>query len=212
MRYFNDVSPDAALPDDTEILFTVDMNDGQALDGTPFDPDSDAIYINGTFAGNTWWGWDSPPFDFELLDDGSSESGDAVAADGIYSIKFESLAGDSRKTEYKYSINGADNEAGFQDNHIRYVRESGTYVFPRDTFGEMIREAELLPADVGPIRISGPVDGMVTVSWENPDAILQSSESMINESWTEVPDSQGELEIVMPVNSPSTNYFRLILQ
>ena len=103
------------------------MNGAKTTDGTPFDPESYAVYINGAFVGTTWWDWGNPPFDFELVDDGSAESGDATAHDGIYSITFQSFAGDARKAEYKYSINGEDNEAGFQVNRVRYVRESGTY-------------------------------------------------------------------------------------
>ena len=208
-RYFNDIGPDSALTEDTEILFTVDMNGAEEHDGPPFDPENDQVFINGVFAQNTWWDWDNPPFDFELKDDGETESGDAIAGDGIYSIKFEAFEGDPKKAEYKYSINGADNEAGFQDNHVRYIRDTESYAFPRDTFGEMIREPEELPMELGSINISGPVDGMVTVTWENPVAILQRSQSMMNDSWIEVPDSQGQGEMMFPVDDPASEYFRL---
>lgn len=204
LRYFNDLGPDSALTADTEILFTVDMNNTEI----PFDPENDMVYINGLFAGNTWWEWGNPPFDFELLDDGNTESGDAVAGDGIYSIKFESFEGDPRKVEYKYAINGEDNEAGFQQNHIRYIRESETYAFPLDTFGTILREPEELPSDPGSISISGPVDGMITLRWENPNAILERSNNLTTESWGEVPDSFGEGDITLPTDT-SAGYFRL---
>ena len=74
-----------------------------------------------------------------------------------------------------------------------------------------MQEPETLPPDVGPIFISGPVDGMVRMTWENEDAILQSSESLAPESWTVVSDAEGELEWLAPVNDPSANYFRLTL-
>ena len=209
VRYFNDVGPDSALPEDTEILFTVDMNGAKTISGTPFDPAGDSVYINGVFAGFSWWGWGSPPSDFELLDDGAAASGDAVAGDGIYSIKFGAVAGDSKKAEYKYSVNGADNEAGFQDNHIRFIRQPEDYAFPLDAFGDMVREPEALPTEPGPIAISHPVDGMVTVTWENPDAILERSESMTTGSWIEVPDSQGELEMDFLIDDSPAGYFRL---
>jgi hypothetical protein len=210
-RYFNDIGPDSALPEDTKILFTVDMNGAKTTDGTPFDPESYAVYINGAFVGTTWWDWGNPPFDFELVDDGSAESGDVTARDGIYSITFQSFAGDARKAEYKYSINGEDNEAGFQVNRVRYVRESGTYSCPTDIFGDMVQEPETLSTAPGPIDISGPVDGMVTVSWENPNAILERSDRMTAESWVEVPDSQGKGEMTFPAASPTASYFRLVV-
>lgn len=211
-RYFNDMGPDSTLPEDTKILFTVDMNGAETTDGTPFDPEIHSVSINGMFAGTTWWDWGNPPSSFELVDDGAAESGDATAGDGIYSITFESFAGDARKAEYKYSINEADNEAGIQVNRIRYVRESGTYSFPADIFGDMVQEPETLPADpILLIDISGPVDGMVTVSWENLDAILERSDSMAAESWVEVPDSQGKGEMTFSADDPTASFFRLAM-
>jgi len=209
LRYFNDAGPDSNLTADTEIVITVDMNNALALNGTPFNPETDRVYINGEFAGFTWWGWPFPLGGFELLDDGTAESGDAVPGDGFYSIKFQAFAGQSRKVEYKFSINGEDNEAGFQDNHIRYIRETGSYPLPGDQFGDMVREPEILPSDLGSITISGPVNGMIMVSWDNADAVLQQSTNLTSESWENVSGSQGTREMMFSVTGITENYFRL---
>ncbi|RCL39069.1 MAG: hypothetical protein DBX00_02240 [Verrucomicrobia bacterium] len=209
VRYFNDVGPDANLAEDTEIIITVDMNNAVTLNGTSFNLETDRVYINGEFAGFTWWEWPFPSDDFELLDDGTIESGDAVAGDGIYTIRFQALAGQSKKVEYKFAINGEDNEAGFRDNHIRYIRETGNYPLPLDQFGDMVREPEILPANLGEITIEGPVDGMITIRWDNTDAILQHSASLTPDSWKNVPGSQATREMVFSVSGVSENYFRL---
>lgn len=209
VRYFSDIGPDSNLTEDTKIVISVNMNNALALDGTPFNLETDRVYINGEFFDFTWWEWSFPPDGFELLDDGTAESGDAVAEDGIYSIKFQALAGQPKRVEYKFSINGEDSEAGFQNNHIRYIRETGNYPLPVDQFGNMVREPEVLSSDLGVITINGPIDGMVTLSWENTDAVLQHSENLDPSSWQNIANSQGNLEMVFPVTEVSKNYFRL---
>ena len=208
-RYFNDVGPDSNLTEDTKIVISVDMNNALALNGTPFNLETDRVYINGEFSGFTWWEWPFPTDEFELLDDGSVESGDAVAGDGIYSIKTQSFTGQSKRVEYKFSINGEDNESDFQNNHIRYIRETGSYSLPVDQFGDMVREPEILPSDLGAITINSPVNGRVTLSWENTDAVLQHSTSLTTDSWQNVPGSQGNREMVFSVTEILENYFRL---
>lgn len=208
-RYFDDAGPDSNLTEDTKIVISVDMNNALTLNGTPFNSEIDRVYINGEFSGFTWWEWPFPSDGFELFDDGTAESGDAVASDGIYSIKSQALAGQPKRVEYKFSINGEDNEANFQNNHIRYIRETGSYPLPVDQFGDMVREPEILPSNLGAITIDGPVDGMVTLSWEDTDAVLQHSTTLTPDSWHNIPDSQGDREVVFSVTEILKNYFRL---
>ena len=208
-RYFSDLGPDSNLTEDTEIVISVDMKNALTLDGTPFNLETDRVYINGEFAGFTWWEWPFPLEELELLDDGTPESGDAVAGDGLYTIKTQALAGQSKKVEYKFSINGEDNEAGFQDNHIRYIRKTGDYFLPADQFGNMVREPEILSSNFGGFTIGGPVDGMVTIRWENAAAVLQKSRTLTPETWENIPSSQGKREMAFSVTEISKNYFRL---
>ncbi|MDB4403660.1 hypothetical protein N9204_02380, partial [bacterium] len=209
IRYFSDIGPGSNLTEDTKIVISVNMNNALALNGTPFNLETDRVYLNGEFSEFTWWEWSFPPDGFELLDDGTAESGDAVEGDGIYSIKFQALAGQPKRIEYKFSINGEDSEADFQNNHIRYIRETGNYPLPVDQFGNMVHEPEVLSSNLGVITINGPVDGMVTLSWENTDAVLQHSESLAPSSWQNIPNSQGDREMVFSATEISKNYFRL---
>jgi hypothetical protein len=211
VRFFSDINPDLVLTADTEVLFTVDMNGAVGTDGIPFDPALDTLYVNGDFIPTGWWATGAPFPEYEMLDDGSPVSGDAVAGDGVYSFIHLALSGDVERVEYKYFINGQDNEAGFQDNHVRFIRQTGTFAFPRDTFGQMVREPESLPTDPGTISISAPSGGMVTVTWDNPDAVLQHSESMAADTWSTVPDSQGKTEMAFQVDDPRSSNFRLSL-
>ena len=73
----------------------------------------------------------------------------------------------------------------------------------------MVREPEVLSSDLGVITINGPIDGMVTLSWENTDAVLQHSENLDPSSWQNIANSQGNLEMVFPVTEVAQNYFRL---
>ena len=209
IRYFSDIGPGSNLTEDTKIVISVNMNNALALNGTPFNLETDRVYLNGEFSEFTWWEWSFPPDGFELLDDGTAESGDAVEGDGIYSIKFQALAGQPKRIEYKFSINGEDSEADFQNNHIRYFRETGNYPLPVDQFGNMVHEPEVLSSNLGVITINGPVDGMVTLSWENTDAVLQHSESLAPSSWQNIPNSLGDREMVFSATEISKNYFRL---
>jgi hypothetical protein len=50
---------------------------------------------------------------------------------------------------------------------------------------------------------------MVTLSWEDTDAVLQHSTSLTPDSWQNIPDSQGNREMVFSVTEILKNYFRL---
>ncbi len=73
----------------------------------------------------------------------------------------------------------------------------------------MVREPEILPTNLGELTIEGPVDGLITIRWDNTDAILQHSASLTPDSWQNVPGSQTTREIVFSVSEVSENYFRL---
>ena len=79
----------------------------------------------------------------------------------------------------------------------------------RDRFGDMVREPEILPSDLGSITISGPVNGMIMVIWDNADAVLQQSTNLTSDSWENVSGSQGTREMMFSVTGITENYFRL---
>ena len=69
--------------------------------------------------------------------------------------------GSSPNMVYKYSIDGPDDEAAFNQNHVRYIRSTatGAYSFPVDTFGNQYNEAfvpdnwRLAPASAGKVSL-----------------------------------------------------------
>jgi hypothetical protein len=73
----------------------------------------------------------------------------------------------------------------------------------------MVREPEILSSNFGGFTIGGPVDGMVTIRWENAAAILQKSGTLTPETWENIPSSQGKREMAFSVTEISKNYFRL---
>ena len=60
---------------------------------------------------------------------------------------------------YKYGIDDGtdnlDNEASFGINHVRYIRQTGAYTMPLDTFGVMAQESAPLPMQ--PRVVAGPL-------------------------------------------------------
>jgi hypothetical protein len=202
--YFNNVSPSDVLAQDTLVTFQVNMTNAVAL-GTPpvpFDPSTQAVYINGAFV--PWWAWHSLPAAYLMYDDGSTD-GDAKAGDLIYTWQQLFTKGSPARVEYKYGIDSSDNEAGFNVNHVRYINShTGTYVMPLDTFGSMYQEPV-----VGTLSISRQ-PGQVTLTWNGrPGIHLQSVDSLTNPSWQDVADSDGLSAKTVQVGTNNA-YYRLV--
>jgi hypothetical protein len=206
--YFNGVGPSDALTEDTEVTFSVDMSEASRLDGTPFDPGFEGVWLNGNFA--NWWTWGSAPAEYQLLDDGTN--GDTNASDLIYSIKLTLPRGTGRMLDYKYAIDSLDNEAVFANNHVRYVRSVGSYTLPRDTFGQMVKETpDGVPVEVGQISIRKAENGNVTLSWPSGPGIgAQKTSSLMTPGWSTVSGSVGASTVTVPADG-KTGFFRLIL-
>lgn len=205
--YFNNLGPENALAEDTAVTFSVDMSNATRLDGTPFLPGFEGVWVNGNFA--NWWAWGASPAEYQMVDDGAS--GDAVAGDSIYSLTVTIPRGTTKMLDYKYAIDSLDNEAGFADNHIRYVRASGTFKLPTDVFGQMVKETpDGGPSDLGAIAIRRAANGNVTLDWTGGAGIrLQKTASLGAASWSDVAGSSGASTITVPA-SGSAGFFRLI--
>lgn len=208
--YFNNLAPDNVLAEDTAVTFTVDMSNAVRLDGTPFIAAFEGVWVNGNFA--NWWGWGSSPTEYQMVDDGTS--GDLLAGDEIYALTVTVPRGSGKMLDYKYAIDGLDNEAGFADNHIRYVRESGSFVLPRDVFGQMVKEnSGGGGSDLGQITIQRAANGSVTLNWTGGAGIRlqQATAALTAASWADVPGSTGVSTITVPA-SGGAGFFRLIRQ
>ena len=125
---------------------------GRGWDGQPCLGSSaggDIVYVNGPWQTPSSWEWGS------LADALSPE----VSNTNIWSISVLFPAASSLAVTYKYGINDVDDESGFGNNHIRYIRQMGNYTMPVDTFGTQTVEPV-----VGYLTnsVSG---GRVTLTW-----------------------------------------------
>jgi hypothetical protein len=203
--YFNNLSPSDVLAQDTLVTFRLNMTNAVTFGapGTPFDPATQGVYLNGNFV--PWWVWSGLPSAYEMKDDGSTY-GDALAGDLIYSWQQTFTKGSSARVEYKYGIQSNDNEAGFGQNHVRYINSyNATYVMPIDTFGVQYQE----PA-VGAVSISSQPPGSVTLTWNGrPGIHVQQTSSLSPPAWQDVASSDGVSSIVLGIGS-GNKYYRLV--
>ena len=193
--FWNDASPSDYLNEDTYVTFSVDMTNAQQYPSGPaFALGSDQVYMNGDFSG--WLDWNPISLSgYQLSQVGSS---------AVFTHSETFVKGRNRSLTYKYSINGADNEAGYAQNHFRYIRSTnGVYELPMDTFGVQYAEPK-----VGGLTIGSPAGGSLPISWlAYPNVNLQVSTNLTD--WTDVPDTTAASSINWPMGN-NNEFFRLI--
>jgi hypothetical protein len=209
--YFSDLTPGELLPANTEVTFTVDMTGAVGTDSHVFDPAADSVNMNADFLGWPTWSPSLP----QLTNN--------PVGSHLYSINLQFLKGSPLALTYKYSINGADNEAGFGQNHFRYIRTAGTYTLPTDIFGHQYSE----PAWQTNITIGTFTGGTVPLSWLGlPGIHLQTATSLgPSATWQDVLATDGanwtgggilsNNGLITVTNYPVTGtklFFRLIKQ
>ncbi len=173
--FFSNVNPGDLLPEDTLVTFTIDMTNAVTTEAYAFNPSGgDTVYINGT--PNGWLGWDTALPQLTNNPQGS----------GVYSIELLIPKGSPAQITYKYSINGADNEAANNNNHVRYVRTAGPYAMPMDKFGTQRVEPSFGQLSVGPA--SG---GYVPVSWLGLPGVHLQTASDVAGAWNDLMNTDG---------------------
>lgn len=194
--YFNDALPTDLLNVETVVTFYVNMTNAVGTDAHMFDSGADFLFINGDFSG--WLTWN--PISLA----GAGLQCQVVGSSLVYSYQRTFPAGASRAVTYKYSINGADNEAGYAQNHFHYIRSTnGIYDVPMDTFGSMTSEPKVGGLTIG--TISG---GAAPISWlPYPNVLLQTSSDPAG-PWQDVSGTTGGSSTNWPAGSSAT-YFRL---
>jgi hypothetical protein len=229
--FFNDLAPDDYLPRDTAVTFSVNMNGTVGNDGHAFVVGSDAVYINGMFAGATpsqpdptagtsqlWYPWSSgltpqaAPPGYQMIEQGSS---------GIYTDTIIIPRGTPVALSYQYGMDYVDaggpveNEATNTLVHYRGVRSTqfNPYVMPVDTFStNPYVEPFFSTGNIGAngslaggnLTVGTPVAGKIPVSWlGRPGANLQSASSLSG-PWQNIPATDGTN---WTVGSSSTNGF-----
>jgi hypothetical protein len=195
--FFNDISTNDLLNVDTTVLFSVNMTNAQSYStGTPFNPSSDNVYINGDFLG--WLNWDPISLASEQM------TNNPVGSE-VYSFSYTFPKGHAREVTYKYSIDGNDNEAGFGQNHFRYIRStSGVENLALDKFGTQTVEQKY-----GNLAIGQPSGGSFPLTWLGyPGVVLQSRANLSSGSWQTVPGTSGQNSANWSSGAPS-QFFRL---
>src|SRR5579884_1189218 len=173
------------------VVFTVNMTNAQQYgSGTPFNTNSDSVYINGDFLGWPTWATTLP----QLAPEGNL----------LYTYSNVFNAGSPVVVNYKYSIDGSDNEAGFGQNHVRYIRSYGTYYMPVDTFGNPVVEQSF-----GNLRIGQPSGGHVPITWLGRPGVHLQVSSNVKGPWVDHPETDALSATNWPVGGSSL-YFRLV--
>lgn len=209
--FFNDLAVNDYLPKATPVLFSVNMNGAVDTNGYVFNPSSDAVYLNGMFAGATpsdpnpaagvsqyWYAWAggaSVPTEpaYQMVQVGST---------GIYTNTIIMPRGTPVALSYQYGIDpgqtyGAptEDEAAPETVHYRVVRSTGfnPYVMATDTFTNLPYQepffsigniAGIGNLTGGNLNVGTPVAGTVPVSWlGRPGAHLQTSTNLTNSVW-----------------------------
>jgi hypothetical protein len=199
--------PTDPLAEDTLVTFSVNMTGATRLDGTPFEPGFEGVWVNGNFA--NWWAWGNAPTAYQLADDGTN--GDETPGDLTYSIQVLLASGSGRMLEYKYAIDSFDNEAGPEDNRVRYVREDGAFVLPGDVFGQMTKETpDGGPGgEIGTLAIGKGANGDVILTWNGSAGVrVQKTPSLVTPAWQEVAGTAGASTVTVPASDDS-GFFRL---
>jgi hypothetical protein len=189
--FFGNVLPTDLLNQDTVVTFNLDMTNAVGTDAHAFDPSSDSVYINGDFLG--WLNWDPVSLSAEVMTNNPPGS-------EVYSYVYTFPKGHSRQVTYKYSINGNDNEAGFGQNHFRYIRSTnGVYQMPLDVFGNQYNEPK-----IGGLTIGKASGGQIPINWLSyPTALLQYKTSLNGGTWQDLPSTLGGSSTNVPISGGS---------
>jgi hypothetical protein len=187
-----------------QVTFSVNLAGAVGTDTTVYDG-SQSVYLNGDFAG--WWGWgDTNNAATNYL---MSKSGD------IYSLTVPLPPGNNLRLNYKYSMDGADNEAGFAANHVRYIRTlpgQTSYSLPLDKWtGTNVNNlANLQEPKFGQLVAIPGAPGQVQLQWLGLKCVqLQAASNLAPAVWTSYTNSSG----LSGTNLPSASFqqfFRLV--
>lgn len=201
---FNDVLAGDILAADTLVTFSVNMTNAHAIawNNQPafdFNPETDSVYLNGAFTTPPWWSWSAGfgPEEYRMTNSPGTL---------VYSITLLMPKGSPAGVNYKYGINGGDNEAPRDQNHFRYVRSTGDYTMPMDTFG-----VQLVEPAVGTISIGPVIENKVLLSWWGRPGVNLQTTTTLGGAWQNVSGTAGISSTNYPVGS-GNQFFRLINQ
>jgi hypothetical protein len=176
---FSDQSANDLLQTDVIVSFEVDMFGATPTGGGAiFDPTASDVYLNGNFVNWNNGVWNP----ISLSGAGLKMTNFPVGTSSNYIWSGLIPRGKPLQILYKYSIDGADNEAPSGQDRARYVRRTatGSYPFSKDTFGFQYQEPSF-----GQLSAAAASGGKVPISWlGRPGVHLQT---MSNSVTTVVP-------------------------
>jgi hypothetical protein len=143
--YYSDISVYTVLPAPpltNFVTFSVNMTNAVGTDLHVFNPNTDSVYLNGVDVTNSpgnyaFDPWTNSPAGNPL---GNFLMQNNPPGSEIYTITVAIPAGYPVQLSYQYGINGNADEATNFQNHVRYIRSTGSYALPQDTFGSMVQE------------------------------------------------------------------------
>ncbi len=201
--FWDDENPNQVVLTSTTITFTVNMTNAVDVFGNPFDQANDVVMVDGNFTSPQWQVMNHAT-DPTMLEDYGNYIMQSTTTDLLYSLSFTIPPGSPIAVTYKYGIfhnvgpdsnTNVDNEAPFNDNHLRYVRSSdGTYNFPVDTFGiQRTNAADATEPLFGQLTIGAPADGQFPINWLGGirGVYLQTTTNLVSGVWQNLSATGG---------------------
>jgi hypothetical protein len=216
---WNNQDPANVLLVPTVATFTVNMTNALDIFGYAFDPNNDVVIIDGDFVNPQWPNIWTDPLIGGIDNQQFILTNNPVGSE-LYSGTFTIPAGNSLVVNYKYGIihnytgyanTNADNEAGFAQNHSRYIRTTGTYIFPVDLFGiQLTNSAAATEPSFGSLAIGKPSGGNLPLTWlGRPGVHLQYTTNLVGGTWVNLNATDGTNAANLPPAGSST-FYRLV--
>ncbi len=181
--YFNDAPFSDYLSAPENVTFSLLMNTSDVgTGGTPTWAPGTGMFVNGPWP--NWLSWDPISLASQQLTETPING-----TSSLYTGTFTIPSGILTTLTYKYSMGGADNEAGSGANLARVIRSTatGAYTFAQDTWANQYVEPSFGELAAGP----GPA-GKVAISWlGRPGCELQTTPSLTSPAWTSLPLTDG---------------------
>jgi hypothetical protein len=215
--YYNDNSIHDLVTSPITVMFSLYMTNGAMTDGGgTFTKGSDILYVSGDWLNWPSWGLLSLPASQQLMEVGTSD---------VYTNSFVVPKGNSIYINYKYSVDGLDNENGSQTNHVRLIRTYGpTYAFPQDVWSWTVLQPDngnpyslkglavtnIVEPDFGYLAIGAPAAGKFPITWlGRPGVVLQDNSSLGGGVWNTNAGTDATMSTNWP-NDGSLQFFRLL--
>jgi hypothetical protein len=195
---YSDASLCDVIHQDTTVKYTLHLTNGTVdITGHAFDNTVDTVHINGEALLGTWQSWDI--FLPQLIRDGTTD---------YYTNTFLVPAGRPRNQKVKYGVNGGDNEAPTFQDHIQWIRTTGSsYDMSPVEFGTNYASTRI-QKQYGDLAVGAPSGGNIPVTWLGCECVtLQSRTSLSSGSWTDHPTTDSVSSTNVP--NTGTKFFRL---